>query len=150
MISDLINQRVAIDQQIAHEQHTQAMTAWEQTQQRAREAKRKLVTLRRAFREAEAVWARYEQECEQVRLEIENHAAQRPDPDDYPTEAELEAWQVEHQRLTTLLCVTMRARRLDLASIKERARMDMLTAEQEYEQLAYAERNARTKVQGPQ
>src|ERR1043166_5693363 len=131
MISDLINQRAVIDQQIAQEQHAQAMMAGEQAKQQAREAKRRVVTLRRAFREAEAAWARYEHECEQVRLEIESHNAQRPDLDDFPTAEELAAWRAEHQRLNTLLCVTMRAQRLDLANIKERARMDMLAAEQE-------------------
>jgi hypothetical protein len=78
MISELQTQRTAIDRHIAQEQHTQAITSWEQAKAQAREAKTNVGKLRQVFNESAANWAAYERECEQVRQSLELHLAQHP------------------------------------------------------------------------
>lgn len=148
MTSTLQAQRNAIDQQIAQEQHAEAMTAWEQAKKQAREGEAKVGELRRVFNKSAAQWAAYEKECDQVRQSLELHLAQRPAPDDFPLAEELTAWEEKRARLHKLLTVSMRARRLDLANVMEHDRQELLKADQIFISLAYAERVARTKALG--
>jgi hypothetical protein len=150
MISELQAQRTVIDQQIAQEQHAQAMAAWEQAKKDAREAKSEVGRLRQVFAEAQAKWAAYERECAKVHASLNEHLASKPDDDDFPTIAEIRHWKDKRERLHKLLTVTMRAQRSDLAAVMEHARIEVIKADHQFILLGYAERNARTKALGMQ
>jgi hypothetical protein len=70
--------------------------------------------------------------------------------DDFPTAVELRAWEDKRKRLHKLLTVSMRAQRLELTSVMERNRIEVIKADQRFILLAHAERNARTKALGLQ
>jgi hypothetical protein len=148
MISELQDQLSRIRQQIAQEQEAQAVAAWEQAKQNAREAKSEVGRLRGVFSRAQAEWMTYERECGKVKARLDEHTQSKPQDDDFPTPEELKNWEKERQRLVRLLTGPMLTRRSDLKSVMEHARIDVIKADQQYILLGYAERNARTKVIG--
>ena len=148
MIRDLLEQRTELDRKIAEEQHQAAMTAWEDAKTKAREAKENVGKMRQAFNQASNEWSNYELECQHVQISLEHHEAAKPKHDDLPTEAELEAWERKRHRLRRTLSGPMYTRRQNLASNRERARIDLINADAAFVQMAYAERNARAKALG--
>jgi hypothetical protein len=150
MISTLIASRDELNQQIAREQHEQAMAEWQQAKANARAAKAEVGRLRQVFQKAEAEWMAFERECAKVYTSLQEHLAAKPNDDDFPTIREINNWKQKRDRLEKLLTVTMYAKRSDLATVKEHARIDVIKADQQFVLLGYAERNARTKAQGTQ
>jgi hypothetical protein len=146
MISNLHAQRTAIDEQIARESRAEAITLWEAAKAQARAAKQHVGKMRRVFNESAAAWSAYEKECTLVLHALETHVANQPADDDFPTAEELRAWEEKRARLQQLLTVSMHAHRLELASVMEQNRCEVLQADQNYITLAYAERVARTKA----
>jgi hypothetical protein len=143
---ELETKRAEIDAEIRQQQQHARVSAWRQAQADARSARDQAEEAVRSFRRAEAAALAFERECEKVRLEIEEHNLAQPQPDDFPTVEEQARWSAESARLSTLLTVTMRARRLGLADIRERARLEAVKANEALQSLAYAERVLRTRT----
>jgi hypothetical protein len=144
--SELEAKRAEIDAEIRQQQQAEAMSAWRQAQADARSARDQAEEAVRSFHRAEAAALAFERECEKVRLEIEEHNLAQPQPDSFPTVEEQARWSAESARLSTLLTVTMRARRLGLADIRERARLEAVKTNELLQSLAYAERVLRTRT----
>jgi hypothetical protein len=126
------------------------MTEWQQAKANARAAKAEVGRLRQVFAKAEAEWMEFERECAKVYTSLQEHLAAKPNEDDFPTIAEMNTWKHKRDRLEKLLTVTMYAKRTELASVKEHARIEVIKADQQFILLGYAERNARAKAQGTQ
>jgi hypothetical protein len=141
-------QKAEVEKNLAAAQRAENIANWKKLRTEARAAKGKAMELLRTFRQAEADWAAYEAKCEEVRQKISEHEAAKPAPEYFPTEQENTLWEQKSARLNDILTVEMRERRLSLAHTKELARHAALSADEIFQKLVLAERNARNIVEG--
>lgn len=120
---------------------------WEQVRKLGREVKLKFDAIKEKLEDAKRATVQAQLHARDAMNALEEHLTTHPQPNEFPTNAELAQWDNKREKLTEALAQARQ--RFDQAAQSESSiRMDALTIAQEFDHLQYSERNTRMKVTG--